>query len=292
MSLTVEMLPIAKIGTDGRKRKADVAWVEALSASIGRAAKVGVGYDGLRTPVEVRKTGKTYRLIAGLHRFHAVRRLQRTEIAAVVLDVDEIEAELLELEENLVRHDLVALDRAFFVLRFREMFEAAYGVVSAGRPKSENTKNADEKNSGNLPPFSFHAVDRLGLSEDSIKRCLRIAKGLTEDSVESLRSTKWANNQSALLELGSVPVGRQADVIALLLDEENGITSVRDAIAHLEGVAKPDKEEAVFRKWLGVSSLKKPLKRRILKEWMGSDPDLFAEVAREMGVRITSDEEV
>ncbi len=94
-------------------------------------------------PIEVRAPGKSsrvYTLVAGAHWLAAVRSLGRTEIDAVVLAVDDIEARLREIDENLFRRELSALDRAVFLLKRQELYEAQY-PEAVGRAASARTEN-------------------------------------------------------------------------------------------------------------------------------------------------------
>lgn len=269
MSASVEMLPIVKIGTKGRLRHDDHGYVDTIAASVQRAASVGVGYDGLRHPIEVRREESGYLLISGLHRLMALHRLERDEVAAVVLDVDEIEARLLEVEENLVRRDLDALDRAAFVLRFREMFEAAYGVVSRGGDQ-KSAEIVDENQRGNLHLWSEDAQERLGLSEDSIKRCLRIANGLTDATVEALRGTQWARNQSALLALAAVPPEKQPAVVDALFADTPASTmgeAIDLVLGNKRDVPKADRWVIKFSS--SFQKQKKVQQDRMLRELIG-----------------------
>ena len=273
-------IELNKIETGARMRPSTDTKVTALALSISGSADAGIGFDGLRLPVEVRKSKREgeYVLVSGLNRLRAMEMLERTEIAAFVLDVDAIRAERLELEENLVRADLTALDRAFFVKRFREIFEAEHGEVKAGRPAEDNT--------GNLPVFSDAVVERLDMSVDMCRRALRIANGLHSDVPSMLRGLDWDDNQKALLELAGVPPEKQVDVVNILLDEEVAAASMREAIAMLDGAPVQGAKDEALKKWYGVVNLRKPEQMRVAREWMAKRPDVFEEVLAERGYEV------
>jgi len=133
MSAVVTIL-IDQIDTVDRLRDASSDHVAGMAATIEKNAAENIGYDGLCDPIKVRplagdEDGYGYLLISGMHRLEAVRLLGRDSIAAIEYDIGAIGARRLEIEENLVRHDLNALDKAIFVFEFREMFEAEYGEV-------------------------------------------------------------------------------------------------------------------------------------------------------------------
>ena len=82
----------------------DPAALEELAQSIRE--------NGVITPITLRKTGDTYQIIAGERRWRASRLAGRTEIPAIVLDVDEDTAYALALIENLQREDLNPMEEA------------------------------------------------------------------------------------------------------------------------------------------------------------------------------------
>lgn len=272
-----QSIPLDRIDTGARIRGSYDRPVAALAASIRDGAEAGTGHDGLLSPIAVRKQGEHYALISGLHRLRAVEALERTEIAAFVLDVDDVKAALLELEENLVRADLTVLDRALFVKRFREVFEAEHGAINpkGGRP---------EKNSGNLPLFSEAAVERLSMSEDKLKRSLRIANGLRREAVGLLRETGWDDNQSALLALCGVPPDDQVAIVERLLDPDNGLDTVSDAIAGQLPEGSP--AERWHEKMMKGLNADVRWRRRFYAQVLAEDYDLVEEMLELRGLRI------
>ena len=101
-----QRIKIADIIIPERKRQINENKVRELAESI----KV----SGLLQPVVV----TTQRLlVAGAHRLAACRRLDIMEISATVIDNAEAQKELAEIEENLVRHSLTALERCFQLRR-------------------------------------------------------------------------------------------------------------------------------------------------------------------------------
>lgn len=76
--------------------------------------KNSIAQFGQLTPIIVDDAGEgKWNLIAGLHRWLAVRALKWTHIAAVLRDsLNELEARQLELEENVQRLDMTWLDKA------------------------------------------------------------------------------------------------------------------------------------------------------------------------------------
>jgi ParB family transcriptional regulator, chromosome partitioning protein len=100
--------------------------------------KLSIADQGLQAPVVVRPAKAVdpkdqtkflphgvdgYILVSGGHRFHAVRDLGWTDIPAIIVDPKTpLEARLLEIDENLYRHELNALDRAVFVFERKTIY--------------------------------------------------------------------------------------------------------------------------------------------------------------------------
>ena len=64
-----------------------------------------------------------YNLIAGLHRLEAAKLLGWPEIACMVCELDELHAELAEIDENYIRADLTSLETSQLLLRRKEIYE-------------------------------------------------------------------------------------------------------------------------------------------------------------------------
>ena len=94
----MQSIPIASIRIENRLRTLDSAKVAELAASIAEL--------GLLQPIGIRKDGT---LVYGYHRLEACRQLGWTEIPAVIVDGDDLRAELAEISENLIRNELTLL---------------------------------------------------------------------------------------------------------------------------------------------------------------------------------------
>ena len=109
-----------------------------------------------------------YVLVAGAHRLEAARKLNWKTIAAVV--IDGVDAELAEIDENLVRADLSPAERKVHIFRRKEIYEAAHpetkhGAVGRGG-KSSNSENS----------FVDDTAKKTGRGRSTIARDARHAK--------------------------------------------------------------------------------------------------------------------
>lgn len=70
-----------------------------------------------------------FQIVAGHHRVAACRSLGWTEIDAIVIDATgHLEAELVEIDENLCRSELTASQRSHYTKRRRDIWQALYPV--------------------------------------------------------------------------------------------------------------------------------------------------------------------
>ncbi|CDN54726.1 ParB domain protein nuclease [Neorhizobium galegae bv. officinalis bv. officinalis str. HAMBI 1141] len=163
---------------------------------------------GLINPITVRSTpaakGGKYTLVAGAHRIRAEQINEEPEIDAMIVQGDKVEAQLIEITENLFRNDLSVMDRAIFVQTYRDVWEKEHGTISAGRPGNRANLSqlfADEAEAGS---FSLHVADRMGLSRRAVERLNKIAQSLHPDVRAAVRGTPVADNQSALLKIAKM----------------------------------------------------------------------------------------
>ncbi len=97
----------------------------------------------------VRPVNSHYEIVAGLHRLAAVKLLGWKAIEATLVVLEGLRAELAEIDENLIRNELTALERADTLLHRKKLYEAkqpgdeAWGCAGEGwgREESENGGN-------------------------------------------------------------------------------------------------------------------------------------------------------
>ena len=76
---------------------------------------------GLLHPITVADMGDSYLLLSGLHRIKAFNLLKKTTIPANIIEGAKAVYELVEVEENLVRSDLNAIQTAEHIVRREEL---------------------------------------------------------------------------------------------------------------------------------------------------------------------------
>ncbi|MBB4077043.1 ParB family chromosome partitioning protein [Bartonella fuyuanensis] len=261
-----------------RIRPVDDEHAKALAQSMAR--------EGLMNPITVRHTPNAkegnYTLIAGAHRLRAAELLGYSDIDAVVVQADKDNAALLEVAENLFRNELSVIDRALFVQTYRELWEKKYGEIKRGGDGS-NQYTKDKVAKGKVYPligedanfeqlvqvapiahasgendkrtvlsFAKHVADRIGFSQDVVKRLNCIAQHLQPELRSVLRGTALADNQAQLLKLAKMePVAQRR--VAIALQQVDG--DLRRAVDLVNGINTPpqiNEQERVFAQLLGV----------------------------------------
>ena len=70
--------------------------------------------------------GGTYELLAGHRRLRAARKLGLSEVRVEVVHLDDLRAELVTIDENLVRENLDSIQRGRQMARQKEIYEHLY----------------------------------------------------------------------------------------------------------------------------------------------------------------------
>ena len=158
---------------------------------------------GLLNPITV---NEDKRLVAGYHRLEACRALGWDRIPVRVLRLDELDAELAELDENLVRNELIVLERAECLKRRKELYEAKY--PQSRRPQGGRPR----KNSEMISPFSVETADKTSVSTRTVQQEVQIAQNLSAQVKEIIRQTPVADSKTDLVRLARMDPERQLAV--------------------------------------------------------------------------------
>lgn len=241
-----ELIAIELIEVGERLRAVDPNHVEVLADSIRQRGRV-------LQPITVSKhyadqaLRPTYVLLAGAHRVEAAKVAGLREIPAEIIHVtDQLQSRLIEIDENLLRHELNPLDRAVFLAERKRIYEAIHPEVKKGA-KNQHSKGdlLNEKIS-----FSKDAAEKTGLGERAIQMAVSIANGLTPEVRKRLAGTSFSKNQSELLLLAKQEPAQQAKIVDLMLGEKAQATSVKAAIGLVGGKPKavPDASQQQLKR--------------------------------------------
>ncbi|MEN5277012.1 ParB N-terminal domain-containing protein [Brucella sp. TWI432] len=244
---TFKTIPLKDIFIGDRARPVDEEHAVAIAASMAER--------GLINPITVRPTpaangGKTpYTLVAGGHRYRGGEINGWEEIDAIVVSADATEAQLMEISENLYRNELNALDRAVFVMKFRELWEDKHGKIQRGRPSDKNRNDCGIIFAPGKE-LSERVQDRFGFGQRTYEYVTRIGQKLHPNLRQAVRGTDVENDQKMLLKLAAMPEIQQAGIAAALKHEPD-LKKVLDMDKPAK--AQPDADtlafEALKRSW-------------------------------------------
>jgi ParB family chromosome partitioning protein len=199
-------VPLEKITVPEGRRRVDKTRVAALAASITEV--------GLLQPVAL--TGD-YRLIFGAHRLAAYQQLKLRAIPASIHDLDGLHLELAEIDENIQRSALTALETCKALARRKEIYEALHPetrpVTKRGGP------GRGKKTSDKMSPVSFtkDTAAKVGKHHRTVQRMVEIGDGLDDQAAKLLAATSVANQQNELKKLSKLPSDTQRQVAEKLV---------------------------------------------------------------------------
>lgn len=204
------LVPISEIKINAGRREADPEGVQELVDSISKV--------GLLNPITI---DREHTLIAGLHRLEAAKLLGWTEIECNVSSLEGLLAELAEVDENVVRKGLSAVEYSDLLLRRKEIYEALHPETKAGTSQAAGMNRAKGNNVGcKMHPTSKSFVqdtaEKLGVNPSTIKRQIQTAKNLTTEAKDIIRDTGTKITKKDALKLSRLEPEQQKDAVSQL----------------------------------------------------------------------------
>ncbi|ASE39379.1 chromosome partitioning protein ParB [Brevundimonas vesicularis] len=238
---SVVRVKIAQIDASERLREISEAHAQVIAASMLEHEKAG-GRRQLQA-VELVQRGDGYRLVYGAHRLRAHQINGWEEIDAEIVTLTDAGLRLREIDENLIRHELTALDRARFLSERKRLYEAL-------NPASKHGGDRRSDQVANMAVWSFSAdiAEKTGMSDRTVRRAVALIENLSPAAITRLRDTPLASNQAALEALSKQPHERQLAALDQMFAAENPAPSVNAAFDRLDGkVVKPAAELKVSK---------------------------------------------
>ncbi|WP_334128246.1 ParB N-terminal domain-containing protein [Sneathiella sp.] len=223
-------LQVSKILAADRLRQADPDYIALLAQSMSER--------GLMSPIIVGEVSHKassrgmYPLLAGMHRLEAAKSLGWETIPALISpEADFLQRRLIEIDENLFRRELSALDRAVFLQQRQEIYEVLFPETRAGVAGGLGFRGlTNEKIS-----FAQNTAERIGLTPRSIQMYVRRAKRISPDVREKIATSWIADSGKELDALAKLEPSEQMAVVTAMLGEENPPKSVKAALQIIRG---------------------------------------------------------
>lgn len=224
---------------------ADEVWIDTRDITIpkNRLRKVddveelseSIRHNGQLHPIIVRRdeSGRLI-LVAGRRRIKAVERLRQLRIRARIIDANEDEAALIEIDENLMRAELNALDRATHIAQRKTVWESLHPETRHGgtpgnkggkKGKAPAIKDAD---SASLIPqetptqnaFTNETSKATGMSKRTVQEYSQIGTNLAPEAATLLQGTPVEDRKTDLLELSRMDKEEQVEVAKAINEGE------------------------------------------------------------------------
>ncbi len=158
--------------------------------------KESIQANGLLNPITV---DQNYNLVAGLHRLTACRMLGLREIECNIITYEDTDqARLAEIDENLIRNELDALER-HELWHEREKILERMGL----RAKPGDNQHTLKGSATIAPPAktTHEMAKRAGYSERTLQQGLQIAKGIHPEVKQIIKGTPIAKSTTAQREI-------------------------------------------------------------------------------------------
>jgi len=210
--MDIERIPLRTLKASGQPRPLITEAVDKLAASIREV--------GLIQPISVRCVPVMdggvavdgYQIVAGHHRVAAARALGWTEIDAIIVDAGEhLQAELIEIDENLCRAELTAAQRAQAIKRRKQIWEALHPSSGTNCPETR-VSSRGRVGEGRPPEFASETAAVSGESKRDVNRHLARAEAIGDD-LERVTGTSLDKGVE-LDALAKLPEPERKDLIA------------------------------------------------------------------------------
>lgn len=198
----------------GDARPVDRATVKALAASITEI--------GLLSPIRVRWSGegangiagKRYEVLAGNHRLQACLMLGLDEIPCIIVDDDDLHAELAMIDENLCRAELSPADRAEQTARRKAIYEALHPETKQ-HVAGAHASNAAQGNAAAklaVASFTSSTSGATGKSERAVQRDAERGERVCASALALVRGT-FLDTGAYLDKLKALAIDEQVDCV-------------------------------------------------------------------------------
>ena len=196
-------IKISEIKIKSGRREATTEAIEELAKSIAAV--------GLINPITLDQNNT---LIAGLHRLEAAKLLGWTEIECSIIGMSDLQAELAEIDENIVRTKLTHHELGEQFLRRKELYEMLHPETRQGMRNGQTSKSA---NLASLETKSFaeDTAEKTGMSKRTVSRLLQIANNLSADAKQIVKDNDMP--QDTALKLSRLPYNQQAEAASQLV---------------------------------------------------------------------------
>lgn len=202
-------IPVNEIQVKEGRRGADADIVRGLADSIREV--------GLLNPLTV---DGGHVLIAGLHRLEAVKLLGWAEVECTISSLEGLQAELAEIDENIVRSGLPAVEYGEILLRRKEIYEALHPEVKHGGDRKSGEIKTKKFRFDLVKSFAQDTAEKLGVVPRTVELQIQTAKNLTPEAREIIKEADAKITKKTAMKLSRLEPEQQKEAAAKLAAKE------------------------------------------------------------------------
>ncbi|MFQ5783473.1 MAG: ParB/RepB/Spo0J family partition protein [Alphaproteobacteria bacterium] len=203
MNNEFDYIPISQVRVDSRKRSP-----KGLDRLMPSISEIGLLNPITVTAIEFEQEGslrRFYRLAAGLSRLEACKLLGWEYIPAFIRKFDNVDLEIAEIDENLVRSELTVLERGEQYLRRKELYETKHPETKHGANlKSVENQEASESRAARTSSFVEDTAKKTGAAPRTVTEDVQIAAKLDPWVKKMIRNTDLADHKKELVRLARI----------------------------------------------------------------------------------------
>ena len=202
------LININDIKINSGRREAGPEAIEELAQSMSEV--------GLLNPITVSQDNT---LIAGLHRLEAARLLGWTEIRCNVCGLSGLQAELAEIDENLMRTSFDSIELGEILRRRKEVYEQLHPeTIARNLPgHASNTSASSDNLTLEAKPFFQDTADRMGIGRRTVERLVQVATDLTPETKKIVQESDTKITKQNLTKLSRMEPNQQEDAATQLV---------------------------------------------------------------------------
>ena len=176
--MRMERIFIDHVDVPPRLRAVETSKVMTLVASIEQI--------GLQTPITVwAKPDDAFQLVAGAHRLAAAKHLGWETVDAFFIKGDDIDRQIWEIDENLMRSELTPTQFSEHLAKRKELWEARQsGQVAPIESKRDDGRGHRQTE------FASETANATGVDKRTINRAVSRAEGVCQEARDLLRGTR------------------------------------------------------------------------------------------------------
>jgi N6-adenosine-specific RNA methylase IME4 len=172
------------------------------------------------------------RLVAGHHRLLACKSLGWETITSLVRDLAEVDAQLAEIDENLIREDLSAAERAELTARRKALYLAKHPETGHGKaPGAGKGKGKVDRKESKVDSFVDSTSKKAGRSKTRVREDVRRGEKVAQEVLDEVKGTNLDTGTN-LDALTRMEPEQQQEVVAYA--REKGIDNVKTAARDLK----------------------------------------------------------